>query len=46
MVSEQKVGCFVLRRAFWRGVRTKCGVFCAKEGVLKGCQNKKWGVLF
>ena len=45
VVSEQKVGCFVLREVFWRGVRTKRGVFCAEEGVLEGCQNKKRGVL-
>lgn len=45
MVSEQKEGCFVLRRAFGSGVRTKGGVFCAEEGVLRDAQNKKWGVL-
>ena len=44
-VSAQNVGCFVLREAFWRGVRTKCGVFCSKGGVLEGCQNKMWGIL-
>ena len=37
------MGCFVLRRAFWRGVRTKLGVFCSKGGVSRGAQNKRWG---
>ena len=22
------------------------GRLCAEEGVLKGCQNKRWGILF
>ena len=44
-MSEQKEGYFVLRRAFWRGVRTKLGVFCAEEGILRDAQNKKWGIL-
>ena len=40
------MGYFVLRRAFWSGVRTKGGVFCAEDGVLRDAQNKKWGILF
>ena len=33
----------MLRRAFQGTLRTKCGVFCAKGGVLEWCQNKKRG---
>ena len=26
-------------------LRTKRGVFCAEEGILRDAQNKKWGIL-
>ena len=44
-IRMAKMGCFVLRVGFRGMLRTKSGVFCSKEGVLKDSQNKKRGVL-
>ena len=33
----------MLREAFRGMLRTKGGVFCAEEGILRDAQNKKWG---
>ena len=38
-------GDFVLRSDSRGTFSTKHGMFCSKEGVLEGCQNKKRGVL-
>ena len=44
-IRMTQMGCFVLREAFRGMLRTKGGVFCAEEGILRDAQNKKWGVL-